>query len=138
MHAHDHRQGRIDLGEDLRHAAVTRLGQSLTAVLRIDVQATQARLAQRPDDVVADPPLLLRLARVDQLGGDLAEARDQRADPVLLFTVGLRIGKDELLVDLAEEQRLREATDRGGGFHQAGVAARFPSTSSGLRGGAPT
>jgi hypothetical protein len=138
VNAHDHRQRRVDLREHLGHAAVAGLRQALPAVLLVHVQAAEPGLAEGGDHLVADPAVLLGLARVDQLGRDVAQPCDQGADLVLLFGVRLRIGEDEVLVDLAEEERLREAADRGRGFHQAGAGARFPSTSSGLRGGGPT
>ena len=108
MHAHHDRQGRVDLREGLEHPAVAGLGEALPAVALGHVQAAQAALAELADQVVADPPVLLDPARVDRLGGELSQRGDQGADPVLLTLGGLRVGKDELVVDLAEEQRLGE------------------------------
>ncbi len=49
VHAHDHRERRVDLREHLRHAAVARLGEPLAAVLLGHVEAHQAALAQLGD-----------------------------------------------------------------------------------------
>jgi hypothetical protein len=101
VHPQDHRERGVDLCERLGNAAIARLGQSLAAVLLGHVQAHQPPLAELTDRVVADPALLFDLVGVV---GHLPQCRDQRANPPLFLGVGLGIGEDELLVDLAEEE----------------------------------
>src|SRR5206468_8152534 len=95
------------------------------AVLGRHVQPGQATLAELGDLVVADPARLLDRTLVVALA-ELARLLDQLADALLLLLVGLRVGEDELLVDLPEEERLRERGDAvlrrrvlggGRGFH---------------------
>ena len=110
--AEDDRQRGVDPGEGLEHARVAGLREALAAVALRDVEAAQAALAQLADHVVADPAVLLDLARVKP-GAELVRGRDQRPHVLLLGGVGLRPRKDQVLVDLAQEQGLRE---RGAGL----------------------
>ncbi len=124
VHAEHHRQGRVDLRELLRDAAVAGLGQALAAVLLRHVQAQDPALGQPLDGLVPHPALLLDLVGVV---GQVAHRLAERADLVLLGVVGLGEGEDELLVDLAEVERLGERGDAlagvglllgGGRFHR--------------------
>ena len=126
--AEDDRERRVDLGEGLEDPRVAGLGEALAAVLLVDVEPAEAGLAELLDRVVADPALLLDLAVVDALA-DLARGGVQPADLLLLVRVRLRPREHHLLVDLAEEERLRERGDLalglvldlglGRGFHRA-------------------
>ena len=107
VNAEDDREGGVDPGKGLEHARVAGLGETLAAEALGDIEATQAALPELADHVVADPAVLLDLPRV-QPGAQLVGAGDQGPDLVLLVGVGLRPRKDQLLVDLAQEQRLRE------------------------------
>jgi hypothetical protein len=127
VHAHDHRQRSVGLGELLEHAAVAGLRKPGAAVLLGHVEAGQAALAQLGDLVVADPALLLDGVLVVALA-ELARRLHEPAHLLLLLGVRLRIGEDELLVDLPEEERLGERGDAvkrlarllgGGRLHQA-------------------
>ena len=110
VHAEHDRERRVDLGEGLEHARVAGLREALAAVALVDVEAAEPGLAELADHVVADPALLLDLAVV-HARADLARGGVQVADPLLLVGVGRRPGEDHLLVDLAEEERLRERGD---------------------------
>ena len=114
VHAQDDGQGGVDLGEGLEHTGIAGLGQALPAVSLGHVEAHQTALPEFPDHVVADPAVLLDLARV-QAGAELLGGGDQ--GPLLLLSgIRLRPGEDEVLVDLATEQGLGE---RGGGLLRA-------------------
>src|SRR5207237_4729131 len=95
------------------------------AVLLRHVEPEQPALAELADLVIADPAPLLDGALVVVLA-ELASGRHELANPLLLALVGARVGEDEVLVDLAEEERLREGGDTllrrrrllcGGGLH---------------------
>src|SRR5262249_16944504 len=111
VHAHDDRKRRVDLRERLENARVAGLREALAAVLLGNVEAAQPALADLADRLVADPALLLDLAAVVALA-ELAQRVDEPADAVLLARLGLRPREHELLVDLAEEERLCERGDR--------------------------
>ena len=127
MDAEDDRQRGVDLGERLEDPRVARLREALAAVLLVDVEAAEPRVAELADDVVADPAVLLDLAMVDRRA-DLARPRAQLTDLALLLLIRGRPREDHLLVDLAEQQGLGER--RGGlaalgllddaGFHAGG------------------
>ena len=108
VHAEHHRERGVGLGERLEDAAVAGLREALAAVLLRHVEAAEPALAELADHVVADPALLLDRPRIDLLGGVLAQPADQIADLALLALVGPRVREDEVLVDLAQEERLRE------------------------------
>ena len=125
MHAHDDGERPVDLRELLGDAAVAGLRKASAAVLLRHVEPEQPALAELPDLVVTDPAPLLDGALVVVLA-ELAGGRHELADPLLLALVGARVGEDEVLVDLAEEERLREGGDAllglgrllcGGGLH---------------------
>src|SRR4029079_16502350 len=86
-------------------------GEPLSAVGRVDVEAECPDLAEVAEHLVRDPALLLCLSRVVVLVAVLANPRIEVPDPVLLLRVGLRPREDELLVNLPEEERLRERAD---------------------------
>ena len=66
------------------------------------------------------------ILRVVHPRADLARGRVQLADPLLLVGVGRRPREDHLLVDLAEEQRLRERGDGALGLVlDLGLGRRF-------------
>ena len=109
--AEDDRQRRVDLADGLEDPGVAGLGEALPAVLLLDVEAERPDLAQVAEHLVGDPALLLGLPRVVVLGAVVADPRVQITDPVLLLAVGGRPGEDQLLVDLAEEERLGERGD---------------------------
>ena len=108
--AHDHRERAVDLGELLGDAAVAGLAEPGAAVLLRHVQPQQPALAELADLVVADPAALLHGALVVVLA-ELAHRGHALADALALLIARGRIGEDQLLVDLAEEQRLGERRD---------------------------
>jgi hypothetical protein len=107
MHPEHDRERRVDAGEGLEDARVPRLREALAAVFLGHVEAAEAALAELADDVVADPPLLLDLSRVEARP-ELVSRGDEGSDLVLLAGIRLGPGEDELLVDVAEEQGLRK------------------------------
>jgi hypothetical protein len=115
--AEDDRQRPVDLADRLEDPRVARLREALAAVFLVDVEPEDAALAERRDRLVADPALFLDRARVVVVAAVLAQRVDQAADLLLLGVVGAGEGEDEVVVDLAEEERLREGGD--------GVAARL-------------
>jgi hypothetical protein len=108
---HHHRKRPVDPAELLRDSAVAALRQALAAVLLRYVEPEQPTLAEPVDDLVAHPALGLDLAGVVGLAGERLQRVDEVADVVLLVAVDRRERKDEVLVDLAEEQRLAEGGD---------------------------
>ena len=110
--AEDDRERPVDLGEGLEDARVAGLGEALAAVLLVDVEAAAARLAELADHVVADPAVLLDLARGRSSRRSPGLGRRARGPRICSSASGRRPRKDHLLVDLAEEQRLGER--RGG------------------------
>jgi hypothetical protein len=111
VHAHADRQRAVDLTDRLEDARVARLGQPLAAVLLRHVQTHEAEVAQVAVDLVGDPALVVDPSRVDALGRKRPEARDELADLDGLVVAGDRIGEDDVLVDLAQRERLGEAGD---------------------------
>jgi hypothetical protein len=109
--AEDDREGGVDLPDGLEHPGVAGLGEALAPVLLVDVEAEGADLTQVAEDLIGNPALLLGLPRVVVLGAVFADPVVQVADPILLLAVRGRPGEDQLLVDLAEEERLRERRD---------------------------
>ncbi len=105
--AEDDRERPVDLGELLEDARVAGLREALPAVALVDVEPAEPGVAELADHVVADPAVLLDLAVVDRLA-DRAGTGAELADLDLLVLVGLRPREDHLLVDLPEQQRLRE------------------------------
>src|SRR5918996_1098340 len=96
--------------------------------------------------LAADPVLPPPPPRVVALGGELPQRPDQHPGPLLVVLVRLGKWEDQLLVDLAEEERLRERGDRlllrrslggGGDLHQAALG-RPPFRASAGRGPGPT
>jgi hypothetical protein len=106
--AEDDRQGGVDLPDGLENPGVAGLRETLAAVLRVDVEPQCPDLPEVAEDPVGDPALLLGLPGVVVLGAVAADPRVQVPDPLLLLRVGGRPRKDELLVDLAEEERFGE------------------------------
>ncbi len=94
--------------DGLEDPRIAGLGEALPAVLLVDIEPQRTDLAQIAENLVRDPALLLRLPRVVVLGAVVANTGIQVPDPILLLTVGLGPGEDELLVDLAEKERLGE------------------------------
>ena len=111
VHPEDDRERWIDLRDRLEHAAVAGLGETLAAVLLRNVEPEDAALAELEDELVADPAILLGLAPVVVLIGALAERGDQTADLLALLVARAREREDDVLVDLAEEEGLREGGD---------------------------
>ena len=103
---HDRQRG-VDPRQGLEDARVARLGEGLAAIALRDVEAAEAALPELADDVVADPAVVLDLARVEPRA-QLVGRRDQRSHPILLGRVGLWPRKHQVLVDLAQEQGLGE------------------------------
>ena len=113
VHAHADRQRAVDLADRLEHARVAGLRQPLAAVLLGHVEAHEPELAEVAVDLVGDPALVVDLARVDVLGRVArGSAAIELADLVGLLAARDRVREDEVLVDLAEGERLGEATRR--------------------------
>ena len=127
VHPEHDRQGGVDLPDRLEHARVAGLGQALAAVSLVHVEAQHPDLAEVADDLVRNPALLLDAARVVVLGAVLAKPAVEVADPLLLVGVGRGPGKDQLLVDLAQEQRLGEGRDFLLGLGLGLLGYRFPN-----------
>ena len=107
VHAHHDGKRPVELGELLHHPAVARLGEALPAVLGRDVQAQQSLFAERPDDLVPDPTLLLHPPGVIAGQGVVDPPKEARH---LLLLLAVHSGEREghLLGDVAAEQGLRQ------------------------------
>src|SRR5262245_54604906 len=104
MDPEDDRQGPVDLADGLEHPRVAGLRETLALVLLRHVEPERPDLAEVAQDLVRDPALLLRTARVVVLLAVLPDPDVEVLDPVLLLHRRLGPGEHQLLADLSQEE----------------------------------